>query len=87
MNQEVYAQVVDTLFRRHYGISINDTLLSEERYLRECMEHGQKPYEAVNEVANKWDLDRIDGRYGERRRPLTPNDERAAMPAHAAITS
>lgn len=87
MKQERYAQVVDALFRNHYGISINDTLLSEERHLRRCMDLGQRPYEAVNEVATKWDLDRVDGRYGERRCPLTPNDEKAVMSAHAAMPS
>lgn len=57
---KIFQQVVDRLYRAHYGITVDDTALSDDRVAGSYVSCGMRPHEAVNELAEEAGLERID---------------------------
>jgi hypothetical protein len=60
MNAEQFSQVADLLFQRHYGVTLNDTFVSNPDVVSECLLKGTRPFEVVNEEASDNQFTRID---------------------------
>ncbi|SQC20581.1 toxin of the YpjF-YfjZ toxin-antitoxin system [Klebsiella pneumoniae] len=58
--QHHWQTVAGALLSRHYGLTLNDTALCEEVCVITLQEAGLRPYEAINDLAEKFDLERID---------------------------
>jgi cytoskeleton-binding toxin CbtA and related proteins len=58
--QHHWQTVAGALLSRHYGLTLNDTNLCEEVCVIALQEAGLRPYEAINDLAEKYDLERID---------------------------
>lgn len=58
--QHHWQTVAGALLSRHYGLTLNDTDLCEEVCVIALQEAGLRPYEAINDLAEKFDLERID---------------------------
>lgn len=58
--QHHWKTVAGALLSRHYGLTLNDTDLCEEVCVIALQEAGLRPYEAINDLAEKFDLERID---------------------------
>lgn len=58
--QHHWQTVAGALLNRHYGLTLNDTDLCEEVCVIALQEAGLRPYEAINDLAEKFDLERID---------------------------
>ncbi|MEB7586096.1 toxin [Serratia rubidaea] len=58
--QHHWQTVAGVLLSRHYGLTLNDTDLCEEVCVIALQEAGLRPYEAINDLAEKFDLERID---------------------------
>ncbi len=54
--QHHWQTVAGALLSRHYGLTLNDTDLC----VIALQEAGLRPYEAINDLAEKFDLERID---------------------------
>ncbi|WP_145931727.1 TA system toxin CbtA family protein [Yersinia bercovieri] len=55
-----WQQLVNQLFVKYYGININDTVFCEMNYTKHYWSDCTRPYQAVNEWADKHDLRRLD---------------------------
>jgi cytoskeleton-binding toxin CbtA-like protein len=75
MNVSLFQQIADQLLQKHYGLSLNDTHLTEEKIVAECIGQRFRPYQVINEHAEESDLVRIDieGFYG--------------VPSHCSLSS
>lgn len=75
MNVQLFQQIAEMLLQTHYGLSLDDTHLTEEKIVAECIGKSFRPYQVVNEHAEESDLVRIDikGYYG--------------VPSHCALSS
>lgn len=75
MNVQLFQQIADVLLQTHYGLSLDDTYLTEEKIVTGCIGQGLRPYQVINEHAEEADLVRIDieGFYG--------------VPSHCLISS
>lgn len=60
MNVGLFQHVADEMLQKHYGISVDDTHLGEEKIVSECIGQGFRPYQVINEHAEEADLVRID---------------------------
>lgn len=58
--QHHWQTVADVLLSQHYGLTLNDTDLCEEVCVIALQEAGLRPYEAINDLAEKYGLERID---------------------------
>lgn len=56
---EKFQQVFDALLKKHYGIGQDDTGVVDEE-IEHLIQHSIRPYQAVNDIAEKCDLERID---------------------------
>lgn len=78
-DEPTYLKVADFLLNKHFGISVSDTGIEEQAYSN--ILDGIRPYEAVNQTAEKYDLVRTDipGPYGVPVfKPLTADNESVA---------
>lgn len=75
MDIKRFQGIAALLLEKHYGISLNDTHLWDDRLVAECIRQGYRPYQVVAEHAEEADLDRIDCRYY------------CGMPSKGAITA
>lgn len=75
MNVGLFQRIADEMLQKHYGISLDDTYLSDEKIVAGCIGQGFRPYQIINEHAEEADLVRIDieGFYG--------------VPSHCALSS
>lgn len=75
MNAKKFQEVSHALLQKHYGLHINDTYLSEDRIVEQCVAQRFRPFQIVAEHAQEAGLERIDisGPFG--------------TPCQAAITS
>lgn len=81
MNVKVFQQITDSLLRKHYGIEINDTVISDDRVAEQAIEKKICPHQAVSELADEGGFNRIDIQWGfgiPARAALTEKDEIAA---------
>lgn len=76
MKVEQWTAVVHQLLETHFGIGINDTGLQEHA---QDMALAVYPFVAVNEVAGRYGLDRIDVKGPLPAGPLTKEDEASAL--------
>lgn len=76
-----FAQTVEALLQKHYGLTLNDTPYSSGRTIQQCLDASTRPFEAVNEHAYECDLSRVDVTWS---RPLTLNDQMVVMAASAS---
>lgn len=82
MDVNQFQQVSELLLKKHYGLTLNDTLLHDATIVRECIKQGYRPFQIVAEHAEEADLDRADRRgfYGvPSKAPITAQDEAAAL--------
>lgn len=83
-----FGVTTNALLEKHYGISLADTSLSDPPVVARYIQAGQRPFEALNEVAEKIGLERTDkqGSYGvASTTPLTSDDEEAVMDAEQEL--
>lgn len=79
MTPKEYQTIAGKLLEKHYGITLNDTGLQEEKTINRLIFNDVRPYEAVNFEADENDLNRIDktGSFGTPSQDqLTINDEK-----------
>ncbi|MEX0447414.1 TA system toxin CbtA family protein [Xenorhabdus sp. SGI246] len=55
----VWQVIAGTLLKRHFGLNLEDTVLCEADTVAELMAHGVQPFEAINELVDKYDLTRL----------------------------
>ncbi|PHM24811.1 TA system toxin CbtA family protein [Xenorhabdus budapestensis] len=55
----VWQVIAGTLLKRHFGLNLDDTVLCEADTVAELMAHGVQPFEAINELVDKYDLTRL----------------------------
>ena len=81
MNVELFKKISDSLLRTHYCMDLADTDLCEDQIVQACIENKERPYEVVNELAQRLDLDRYhhNNVFGNSKQPLTENDEARAI--------
>ena len=82
MNTQLFQQIAQFLLKKHYGLELNDTRLSEPDYVAIVVGNSTRPFEYLNEHAEDCDLDRVDldGPWGiPSQRPLTQRDELIAL--------
>ncbi len=82
MNIQNFQSIATHLLQKHYGLTLNDTEFSEQRSVQVILAHGQRPYEAINELAEERDLHRTDleGPWGTpSKQQLTKADEDLAL--------
>ena len=56
----VWQMLLTRLLEQHYGLTLNDTLFSEERVIQEHIDVGITLADAVNFLGEKYELVRID---------------------------
>ena len=80
MDIKRFQGIAALLLEKHYGISLNDTHLWDDRLVAECIRQGYRPYQVVAELAEEADLYRIDCfDYGvPSKKAITAADEEAA---------
>lgn len=79
---EQFQQVAQLMLEKHYGLSLNDTQLTQESYVRALVQSKVAVHEYLNEHALDCDLDRVDdvGAWGiPSKAALTKADEVCAM--------
>lgn len=55
-----YQKTVEAMLYGLYGLALNDTDLDDETLSKE-FERETWPHQVVGELADKWELDRVDG--------------------------
>jgi len=82
MNVQLFQQIAEQLLQKHFGLSLNDTRLSEPEYVKVLVDGNCRPVDYINEYAVDCDLARVDieGFWGTPSHvPLTAEDEKIAM--------
>ncbi|MEN0630090.1 TA system toxin CbtA family protein [Phytobacter ursingii] len=59
---EIWQLLLTHLLEQHYGLTLNDTPLSDESVIQDQIEAGISLCDAVNSLVEKYDLVRIDRR-------------------------
>lgn len=88
MNVKRFQRIADLLLERHFGINIGDTGLTDDGRVMGLIEGNVRPFEAVNEHADRYDLDRIDAHGPFPPGPLKEADEQrvaAGVPSHFGL--
>lgn len=81
-----YKQLCAHMLNKHYRLELNDTSLTEDDTVRECIAYGIEPFAVLNEHARETDLDRVDvlGAWDiPTKDPLTMQDQQNASKAIA----
>lgn len=77
MNAPQWLALANALLQKHFYIGINDVGF-DTAYAEKCLQAGSRPFQEVNFVAEKYDLNRADPHaYGVE---LTLDDELAVTP-------
>ena len=82
LDVESFKSVATALLKKHYALDLNDTLLTDDHIVQQCIAQGYRPFEVINEHASEADLERIDvsGDYGiPSKLQLIPLDEEFAL--------
>jgi len=82
MDAHQFKILSDRLLQRHYAIGLNDTNLVERGVVERYIANGEEPFQAVNDHAIKFDLDRVDKHDNMGRRVgsiLTKEDQKSAL--------
>lgn len=58
----VWQSLLTYLLDRHYGLTLNDTLFGDDGAIQECIDAGDSLLDALNEMVEDCDLERIDNR-------------------------
>ncbi|EIY1061370.1 toxin [Escherichia coli] len=58
----VWQMLLTRLLEQHYGLTLNDTPFSDETVIKEHIDAGITPADAVNFLVDKYELVRIDRR-------------------------
>ncbi|MBI6550561.1 TA system toxin CbtA family protein [Xenorhabdus lircayensis] len=84
----VWQVIAACLLKRHFGLSLNDTVLCERDAVAYVMQRSIRPYQAINDIVDKYDLTRLDS---GTMRPGTPylriNDEWDVFFHHDSLES
>lgn len=54
--QQAWQRIVEILLDQHLGLTLNDTSFCEENRVANLCDAGIRPYEAVNELIEKYQL-------------------------------
>lgn len=65
-----YQQIAEYLLATHFGLTLNDTDLYDEAMISQLLECNIPIYEAINQLAEKYHLTRIDQNYWSTCAPL-----------------
>jgi CbtA_toxin of type IV toxin-antitoxin system len=91
MNLKLFKQLAESMLKTHFGIGLNDTILSEDQYVLECINSGDTVFDSINEEVSKFELERITGKthsFGvSNDAELDINDQRIAMTQIGAFFS
>lgn len=55
-----YQTIAAYLLEKHFGLTLNDTNLHDDAVVRELVELNVPVFEAINQLVEKYHLDRID---------------------------
>ncbi len=58
-----YQAISEVLLKKYYGLELNDTRLCEDDYVKALADSGSEPFEYINEIADDFGFDRIDGNF------------------------
>lgn len=72
MTAKQYQRISSELLGRHFGLEINDLDLAEDGVIKELINQSVQPFEAINRLADKFDLERFDGKIAM---PLVLSDQ------------
>jgi hypothetical protein len=56
-----YKAISEVLLKKYFGLELNDTRLCEDDYVKVLTDSGSEPFEYINEIAEDFSFDRIDG--------------------------
>jgi hypothetical protein len=85
VRRERLASLISRLLQVHYGIDLVDVCLESDAAIERELERRLPAFEIVNELAEEFDLDRIDvSGWGDRSPKLTVDHEAAALQALTA---
>ncbi|MBC3211030.1 TA system toxin CbtA family protein [Serratia fonticola] len=65
-----YQMIAAHLLDRHFGLTLNDTNLHDDAVVQELVELNVPVFEAINQLVEKYHLDRIDQNDWSPRSPL-----------------
>lgn len=77
-----YINCIDHLLNTHYGVSINDTDLSNPQTLKVAADNHIQPFELINEWANEIDAVRTDSTSWIATNEISQNDQLNYMKTH-----
>ncbi|MGE4668637.1 TA system toxin CbtA family protein [Yersinia enterocolitica] len=70
-----YQTIAAYLLEKHFGLTLNDTNLHDDTVVQELVELNVPVFEAINQLVEKYHLDRIDQNDWSPRSPLlTPSN-------------
>ncbi|WP_025121928.1 MULTISPECIES: TA system toxin CbtA family protein [unclassified Serratia (in: enterobacteria)] len=70
-----YQAIAAYLLEKHFGLTLNDTNLHDDAVVQELVELNVPVFEAINQLVDKYHLDRIDLNTWSPRSPLlTPSN-------------
>ncbi|CAI2039927.1 Toxin YkfI [Serratia fonticola] len=70
-----YQKIATYLLEKHFGLTLNDTNLHDDAVVQELVELNVPVFEAINQLVDKYHLDRIDQNAWSPRSPLlTPSN-------------
>lgn len=65
-----YQKIAAFLLEKHFGLTLNDTNLHDDAVVQELVELNVPVFEAINQLVEKYHLDRIDQNEWSPRNPL-----------------
>lgn len=65
-----YQLIADYLLKKHFGLTLNDTDLHDNAVVQQLVESNIPVYEVINQLVEKYQLDRIDQNYWSSACPL-----------------
>ena len=78
--QQAWQITVSILLNRHFGLLLNDTEFCEDATVAELQNAGIRPFEAINELVDKYQLTRLGNNAYQSRLPyLNAGDEVIAV--------
>lgn len=71
-----WTQLASALLAHHFGLTLNDTNLGEASVVNDLIGKGVQPFEAVNELVDRYELTRLNQNTYQPRSPyLTAADQ------------
>lgn len=75
-----YQTIAAYLLKKHFGLTLNDTNLHDDAVVQERVELDMPVFEVINQLVEKYHLDRIDQNVWSPRSPLlTPSTADAVI--------